>query len=221
MTRDRARRGDPRRNASFRDRPRTSRHRGSCSAARSGIPSQTAFSHRHREQAKARRAQKGRELRRGRCGNGETSARTSRRATNEIGAAPFARGLALQGLYRVAARGATTRQTCNPSSRSQGFGKATPNISRGSSGHNRGRRGARAPDRARARSQAQRASPVERGILLLAAFELKNATVYPLQGGDQRGDRARQGLRRHRRPQVRERRARQARPRTEAAREKA
>src|SRR2546427_304932 len=87
-------------------------------------------------------------------------------------------------------------------------------------GHNRGCRGARTPDRAPARSQVEGTlaggarHPAARGV------RAEKRDRYPLQGGDQRGDRARQGLRRHRRPQVRERRARQARPRTEAAREK-
>ena len=53
-------------------------------------------------------------------------------------------------------------------------------------------------------------SPVERAILLLAAWELVHSPEIPYQRDDQRGDRAGQALRRHRRAQVRERRARQA-----------
>ena len=56
-------------------------------------------------------------------------------------------------------------------------------------------------------------SPVERSILVIGAWELAHRPEIPYRVVDQRGRRAREVLRRHRRAQIRQRRSRQARGR--------
>ncbi len=56
-------------------------------------------------------------------------------------------------------------------------------------------------------------SPIERAILVIAAWELQGAPRHSVPGRDQRGRRAREVVRRHRRPSLRQRRARQGRRR--------
>ena len=97
------------------------------------------------------------------------------------------------------ARGGRVREVrCRHSS--TGCGRESPRSSTGWS--RRSRRISTA--------QPPQLSPIEKSVLVIGAWELLRAARRSVPGGDQRGGRAGQVLRRHRWPQVRQRRARQA-----------
>jgi len=108
-----------------------------------------------------------------------TSARASRRATNEIGARR-SRELALQGLYAWQLAGDDAAGLQSQLAESKGFGKADAEyfsrLLRGTIAHAEALERLIAPVLDRKLNEL---SPVERGILLLAAFELQNAPDIP------------------------------------------
>ena len=133
-------------------------------------------------------------------------ARTARRRAREF---------ALQGLYQwqLAGNDAAT-QCCKPPRRKRRAStRRRPRVSstRAWRGVTRDYDALAAAIEPHLDRKTAELSPVERAILVIGAWELSTAARHPVPRRDQRGGRARQSVRRHRRPQVRQRRARQAR----------
>jgi len=202
--------GDPRRNASFRDRRERS-HRGYAGQLDSGIPVANAFSPPDtEEQAKAARRAKGPGLREVavEMGNlGKNIAKSHNKSARRVRG-----GARAAGLYAWQLAG-DNAATCNPSSRVKRLRQGRRQIFRGllqgtiETPAALERLIAPVLDPSSKSSRRLTRHPAARGVRAE-----KRRTDIPYKVVINEADRARQGLRRHRRPQVRERRARQAVP---------
>ena len=123
-----------------------------------------------------------------------------------------ARELVLQGLYERQLAGSPLRAHRGDLAESPGYQRADQpyfaELWRGAAGDYDALLARIAPHLDRS---AASLSPVERACLVIGAWELVAPARNSLPRRHQRGGRAREAVRRHRRPQVRERRARQAR----------